>query len=115
MTPAADPWIETPAGGLFFVNALLVAPLGTTLVPLALGAILRGVGLVHGPSPVLDTIPTVAAWAAPRIGWLAAPAAWLTIRNLRMVERPGPRRWLLLFLAGHVFVLGWTVAAWLGG
>ena len=33
---STEPWIETPQGGLFFINALLVAPELVVLFPLSL-------------------------------------------------------------------------------
>lgn len=112
--PPPEPWIETPAGGLFFVNALLVAPAAMALLPWLLGAIARAAGVVRGASPVLDTIPTMAWYFLPRLGWLALPAAWLAWKGLRTVARPGPRRWLLLFLVVHLATAGLTLARWVG-
>lgn len=112
--PPSEPWIETRPGGLFFVNALLVAPAGVALLPWLLGALARATGVVRGASSVLDTIPTMAWYFLPRLGWLALPAAWLAWRALGVVDRAGPRRWLLLFLAVHLATVVLTVARWLG-
>lgn len=106
------PWIETREGGLFFVNALLVAPAVMALVPLGLGATLRALGVLVGPSPLFDTIPRMAGYFAPRLGWLAAPAALVAWKGLAEVERKGPRRALALFLGVHVVTLACTVWLW---
>lgn len=114
--PADDlPWIETRGGGLFFANVLLVTPIAVALFPLLLGALLRTTGSLQGPSPMFDTIPTVAAWAAPGVGWLAAPAAWFAGWSRSQVERRGARAWLAVFLFLHLLTLAYTVWRWLGG
>jgi len=112
--PPSDAWIETRAGGLFFVNALLVAPLGVALFPWLLGVLARATGVVRGASPILDTIPTMAWYFLPRLGWLALPAAWLAWRGLAVVDRAGPRRWLRVFLAAHVATVAAAMARWVG-
>lgn len=113
--PRPSPWIETPQGGLFFVNVLLITPLAVILLPLVVGALLRTAGLIQGPSRIFDTIPFLAWHFAPRLGWLAAPAAWLAWRTLRMVERKGPRLTLAVFLALHMCTVAYTVYRWSGG
>lgn len=112
--PPPEAWIETRAGGLFFVNALLIAPAALALLPWLLGALARAAGVVRGASPVLDTIPTMAWYFIPRLGWLALPAAWLAWKALAVVDRAGPRRWLFLFLGVHLATVGLTVARWTG-
>lgn len=113
--PDDQPWIETRAGGLFFVNALLVAPVGIVLVPVLFGALVRWLGWVQGPSAMLDTIPAVAWYFAPRVGWLAAPAAWLAWKGRGVTERRWPRIWLTVFTGLHLAVLAFTVWRWFGG
>lgn len=108
------PWVETPAGGLFFLNAVLVAPVGLILLPLFMGWLLRAIGLLEGPSPLLDPVPAVAAHVGPWIGWLAAVPLALTVRNLTMVDRRDARIALVLFLLAHVGVLCWTAVQWIG-
>ena len=110
-----EPWIETRAGGLFFLNAVIVGPVALVLVPVVVGAVVRGMGLVEGPSAVLDTIPAVARYVAPTVGWLAAPAAWLVLWTLRGTEEKEARWALLVFLAAHLGVLAYTVSRWIGG
>ena len=114
MTPADDgtPWIETRAGGLFFVNALLVTPAAVVLFPLAMGALLRAAGVIQGPSRVFDTIPAMADYFVPRVGWLAIPAAWVAWKGLRAVERPGFRAALAVFLGVHLATVAWTLWRW---
>ncbi|MDT8339877.1 MAG: hypothetical protein RQ751_00055 [Longimicrobiales bacterium] len=107
---AAPPWIETRAGGLFFVNALLVAPALSALYPWSLRWLLRASGLVEGPSRILDPVPAVADHFIPVLGWLALPAVWLVWRNLRLVGPGWPRRLLLAFLVVHLGTLAYTVA-----
>lgn len=113
--PASEaPWIETRAGGMFFVNAVLAAPVLMTLYPWTLRWILRAVGVLNRPSKVLDPVPAVADHLIPVLGWFALPAAWLVVRNLRIVERPWPRRLLWLFLAVHAGTVVYTVGKVLG-
>lgn len=112
-TPRSDtPWIETRAGGLFFVNVLLVTPAAVVLFPLAAGALLRAMGVLEGPSRMLDTIPMLAAYFLPRVGWLGAPAAWFAWRSLREIRRPGARMAMVFFLAVHLATLTYTVWRW---
>lgn len=107
------PWVETRAGGFFFINAVLVAPVFMVLYPLALRALLRVLVGFEGPSPILDTVPLVAAYVAPVVGWLAVPAAVLVVWNLRLVDRTWARGLLWVFLASHLAVLAYTLARWL--
>lgn len=107
------PWVETRAGGLFFINAVLVAPVFMVLYPLAVRMLLRALVGFEGPSPMLDTVPLVAAYVAPVVGWLAVPAAILVVWNLRLVDRIWARGLLWVFLASHVAVLAYTLARWL--
>lgn len=108
-----EPWVETRAGGLFFVNALLAAPALMVLYPIALRALLHAITGFDRPSPLLDTVPLVAAHVAPVIGWLALPAAALTIWNLRITDRPWARVALRVFLVLHIGVLVYTAARWI--
>jgi hypothetical protein len=109
----ADPWVETRPGGLFFVNALLVAPVLMVLYPVLLRWLLGALTGFDGPSPILDPVPLVAAYVAPVVGWLALPAAGLVIWNLGTVDRRWARGLLWLFLATHVGVLVYTLGRWL--
>ena len=115
--PAREtPWVETRAGGLFFVNAVLVAPELIVLIPLGAGAVLRGLGLLEGPSRFIDTIPRVAAYVLPWTGWVLVVPLWTTLRNLRM-KGVGPRaRRALSAMAGlHLLFLAYTVWRWITG
>ena len=103
------PWIETPEGGLFFVNAVLAGPPLLALFPLALGKLLRLLGIVEGPSVLLDTIPTVAAHVAPWAGWVALVPLVTTAKNLAVARRPVVRLTLVFFLLLHVGVLVYTI------
>lgn len=109
-----EPWVETPQGTLFFLNAVLAAPVLLLMVPLLLGGILRGARLVTGPSAFLDPVPAVFAHVAPVVGWLAVLPAALCVKNLTMIRRPWARRALLLFLGLHVGVVAYTVFRWVG-
>ena len=110
----AEPWIETPAGGLFFINALLVAPEFVVLVPLTL-QVLVGL-LVPGrpPSPFLDTIPFVASKAIPYVGWLLVIPIWTVLKNFRIEKGALPRAALTTFLLLHLAFLGYTAWSWIG-
>lgn len=109
------PWIETRAGALFFLNAVLVAPVAMVAFPLLVGWIVRGAGWLVGPSPMFDTIPRLAHYFAPRLGWLAAPAAFLAWKGVRETGRPGPRIWTGGFLLVHLATFGYTVLRWVTG
>lgn len=113
-TRAESPWIESRAGGLFFVNALLAAPALMAVYPLVVRALLETLAGFDRPSPILDTVPLVAAYVAPWVGWVALPAAALVLRNLGMTDRPWARGFLWAFLGIHVTVLAYTLARWIG-
>lgn len=108
-------WVETPEGGLFFVNGLMAIPELVVLIPLALEGVLRVLGLLQGPSVYFDTFPRLAGYVLPWAGWLLVVPIWTTVRNLRL-ETP---RWaavtLVLLLVTHLCFLGWTVAWWITG
>lgn len=110
------PWVETRAGGLFFVNAVLVAPELMALGPWLAGLGLRAAGLVEGPSRFIDPIPAVADYALPWLGWALVVPVWTTLRNLGMSEVRGTARTALVAMLGvHLLFLGYTVWRWLGG
>jgi hypothetical protein len=113
-TNAKEPWIETPQGGWFFVNALLVAPEMVVLLPLAAGMLVSLLAPGRGTSPFLDTIPFVASKAIPFLGWFLVIPIWTTVRNLRMDGLLLPRIALGIFLALHLSFLGYTVWSWMG-
>ena len=113
-TKANEPWIETPQGGWFFVNALLVAPEMVVLVPLAAGLLVSFLAPGREMSPFLDTIPIVASKAIPFLGWFLVVPIWTTVRNLRMAGLLLPRIALGIFLAIHLSFLGYTVWSWVG-
>jgi hypothetical protein len=115
VAPGTEPWIETGEGSLFFVNALLAAPGLMVLVPVSLRALLRVAGRLEGPSPVLDTIPTLAAYVVPVAGWLLLVPVWLVLRNLRLTRRVSVRIALALFLAVHLGYLAYAAWWWITG
>lgn len=106
------PWIETRQGGLFFVNALLVAPELVVLFPLTLQLLAGLMAPDRDPSPFLDTIPFVASKSVPYLGWLLVIPIWTTIRNLRIESLLIPRLALGLFLLLHISFLGYTILSW---
>jgi len=112
MPERTEPWIETRTGGLFFVNALLVAPALVVLFPLTVGALVGLLAPDRPTSPFLDTIPFVASKSLPYLGWFLVIPIWTTIRNLRIETLALPRVALGLFLALHVSFLGYTVLSW---
>lgn len=112
--PRKDPWIETREGGLFFVNALLVAPELVVLLPLTLQLLVSLLVPERNPSPFLDTIPFVASKAIPFLGWFILIPIWTTLRNLRIEARLAPRLALGFFLLLHLGFLGYTVMWWVG-
>jgi hypothetical protein len=112
--PSPVPFVETRAGGLFFLNAVLAAPALIVLAPTLVRGILRGIGALDGPTPLLDPVPAVAAYAGPWIAWLSVVPLWMTWRNLRM-ELPALARWTLrAFALMHAGVLVWWSLAVLG-
>lgn len=111
-TAVKEPWVETPQGGWFFVNAVLVAPELVVLVPLILGSLLSLIAPEREPSPFLDTIPFVASKTIPLLGWLLLVPIWTTIRNLRLDGPRFPKVILGLFLLSHLAFLGYAVGCW---
>jgi len=109
-----EPWVETPQGGWFFVNAVLVAPELVVLFPLLAGSLVSLLAPGRDPSPFLDTIPFVASKAIPLLGWLLVIPIWTTVRNLRMDGLRLPRIALGFFLILHLCFLGYTVWSWVG-
>jgi len=110
-----DRWIESPEGGLFFVNSLFIFPHLMVLLPLFTRGFVRGVlGRAPRPSTILDTFPLLAEFLLPRWGWLWVVPIGLVLRNLRVETKPGPRAALWGFLFLHLAALVWTVAGWLG-
>lgn len=116
LPPAETPWVETRAGGLFFVNAVLVSPELVVLFPLVVGAVLRSLGLLQGTSRFIDTIPQMAAYVLPWTGWIFVIPLWSTVKNLRM-EGVGyrARRALWGMASLHLLFLAYTVWRWLAG
>lgn len=116
LPPRDTPWIETRPGGLFFVNAVLVSPELVVLFPLVVGIVLRTLGLLEGPSRFIDTIPRVAAYVLPWIGWIFVVPLWTTMKNLRM-EGVGAwaRRALHGMAALHGLFVAYTVWRWVVG
>lgn len=107
------PWVETPEGARFFVNAVLVAPELIVVFPLVVGVFLRAVGLVQGPTVFLDVVPWVAGYAIPYVAWLLPIPIWTTLRNLKVAS--GRVRVVLFgFLALHSSFLGYAVLRWTG-
>lgn len=110
----SPPWIETRAGGVFFVNALLAAPVFIALYPWTLRWALRVAGILDRPSRILDPVPAVAAHFAPVVGWLALPALVFALYGMRLVEKRWAKGLLLFFAAAHVGTLIYTVMTWTG-
>ncbi len=111
---APGAWVETPEGGFFFLNAVLVIPELVVLVPLSLKALLGLVGS-GGPSVYLDTIPSIARYVLPWTGWILVVPAWTTLRNLRMELPSAARAALVAMLLSHLGFLAWTAWLWIGG
>lgn len=110
--PPTTPFFETPAGELFFRNLLFATPAMVIMVPIAMKALLTAVGLLSGPSRIFDTLPIVASYALPYVGWLFALAIRPVLRNLTMPVSPRVRGVLFGFLLIHIGVLAATVLAW---
>lgn len=111
----SDRWIETPRGGLFFVNAILIFPYLMLIVPLLTRWFVRGVvGGLPEESTIVDTFPLLAEYMAPRMGWLAVLPLFLVVRNLGVERGRLPRAVLWLFLLLHLALLVWTMTGWMG-
>jgi uncharacterized membrane protein (GlpM family) len=111
---AAEPFVETRAGSFFFLNAVLAGPAVLVLWPVLLRAVLRGVGALDGPSPLLDPVPALAESVGPYVAWLAVLPLVSTLMNLRM-PLPSAARWTLRALVlVHVWVLAWWTLEVLG-
>ncbi len=107
------PWVETPEGARFFMNAVLVAPELIVFFPFAMGVTLRATGLVQGPTVFLDVVPWVAGHMIPYVAWLLPIPIWTTLRNLKVAS--GRVRIVLSgFLALHLSFLGYAVLRWTG-
>ena len=111
---STEPWIETPQGGLFFINALLVAPELVVLFPLSLQFLVGLLADERAASPFLDTIPFVASKAIPFLGWFLVVPIWTTVKNLKMESLLLPRISLGVFLLLHLAFLGYTILSWMG-
>lgn len=109
---ADEPWIETKEGGLFFVNALFVVPAFCVLVPLSVRTVLTLIGGPRGDSPILDTMPTLAALVLPYVGWLLVLPVATTLMNLHREKGLPPRIALLLFLIIHLSFFVWSLLLW---
>jgi hypothetical protein len=86
-----SPWIETHAGTRVFGLLLLAMPLILVGVPLIVRAFADLVAPDRDPSAFVDTIPAMAAWALPRIGWAAGIPVVVGLRTLQL-ELPRPAR-----------------------
>jgi hypothetical protein len=111
--PPKTPWIETREGGLFFLNAVLVAPELVVMVPLTLRTVFDILVPDRGASPFLDTIPFVASKSLPIIGWLLVIPIWTTVRNLKIARKPLARAALVVILLIHASFLGFAILSWL--
>jgi hypothetical protein len=108
------PFVETRAGGWFFLNAVLVGPSLLVLWPVLLRAVLHATGAVRGPSNLLDPVPELAASTGPYVAWLSALPLVSTLLNLRLPMPPAARWALGGFAAVHVGVLAWWAVRVLG-
>jgi hypothetical protein len=111
--PPKSPFFETPAGELFFRNMLFVTPALIVMVPVLMKAVVTTLGFLDGPSRVFDTLPIVAGYALPWVGWLFVFAIRPALRNLTMDISPRLRGLLFAFLLIHIGVLTSTVLAWI--
>lgn len=109
-----EPFVETRAGGLFFLNAVLAGPALLVLWPTALRAALGALGVLRGPSGLLDPIPDFARQVGPYVAWASVLPLWGALRNLRLPVPPAARWALRAFVALHAGVLAWWAARVLG-
>ena len=66
-----EPFIETRAGGLFFLNAVLSGPAVLVLWPVLLRGFLGDFGAPGRVSTLLEPVPALAAAVGPYIAWLS--------------------------------------------
>jgi hypothetical protein len=110
-----EPWVESRNGSLFFVNALLTAPLFIVLFPLGLGKGLRALGIAEGISSMIDVFPLLAGIVVPYAAWLLVIPVGLIVRNLRIEQARAPRLALVFFLLLHLAFLGYAASWWILG
>lgn len=110
----SPPWVETRPGAVFFLNALLAAPVVMAVYPWMLRWALRAAGVLDRPSRILDPVPAVAAHVAPVVGWLALPALAFALYGLRIADRRWARVLLAAFALAHLGTLVYTVSRWVG-
>ena len=110
-----DPWVESKSGSLFFINALLTAPLLVVLFPLLLRAGLRAAGVLTGPFPIIDAFPTIAAYLVPYGAWLLLGPIYLIVRNLRMERILAARLALVFFSLLHLGFIVYAAWWWITG
>jgi hypothetical protein len=111
---AREPFVETRAGGLFFLNAVLAGPALLVLWPLLLRALLGGSGGPGRLSVLLDPVPALAGHVGPYIAWLSVIPLVTTLLNLRMPLPAGARWTLRALVLVHVWVLAWWTLEVLG-
>lgn len=110
-----EPWVETRSGSLFFINALLTAPLFVVLFPLGLGKGLRALGVMDGISTMVDVFPLLAGYIVPYAAWLLVIPVGLIVRNLRIETARAPRIALIVFLLLHLSFLAYAAGWWIMG
>ncbi len=110
--PDETPFEQTPQGELFFRNLLAATPAMIIITPLIMKALLTMAGFLDGPSRVFDTLPIVASYALPYVGWVFVFAIRPVIRNMTMPVSAPIRGLLFAFLLIHTGVLVSTVLAW---
>ena len=111
--PDSEPFFEKPEGELFFRNLLFATPAMLVMIPLGMKALLTALGFVDGPSRVFDTIPIIASYVVPYVGWLFVFAIRPVLRNITMPVPAAARGLLFAFLLVHIGVLTSTVLAWM--
>ncbi len=110
--PNDRPFVETPEGELFFRNLLMATPALIVMVPLVMKFVVTTLGFLSGPSRVFDTLPIVAGYALPYVGWVLLLAIPPVLRNIAMPVSPKIRGLLVAFLFIHIGVVIATVLAW---
>ena len=111
---SGPPWVETRAGSVFFINALLAAPVFVALYPWTMRWLLRVTGILDRPSRILDPVPAVAAHFAPVVGWLAIPALIFSVYGYRIADRRWARILLGIFAVAHLGTIIYTAGQWIG-
>ena len=110
-----SPWIETREGMTFFTHCVLIAPQFVVLFPMLLGWMVAPIGAPDSLLRILDTIPTLAAFALPFMGWLFLVPAWFAWKARAQMGPTLARAFLALFTLLHLGFVAYAAWFWMTG